>query len=240
MIRQFIYFLTLWLSSCILSNAQVIRFSKYEGELSVEAQRGLYDAILKNYIAYYIKTHDPDSASSGAIDEYLRGLPILDTSQYYAIEFEKMKNLKLHPDYDIYEYKLSVDNAIYSRCKVKQHILPHGYCFSDIHNVPSYLGKGLFAINLKTYEVMLVSGNLYLNDISYFYYSRMLVDFENTYKEFIRIRYYNFDPYDIEMMDNRTISFKTKNYLLNKECVIVVSIDFREGKLLSSWRTKEK
>lgn len=184
----------------------------------------MYRDILKNFYIYYIKNNEPIyPGGEGAIQNYLDNTPLIDTSSYYSLTFNENTSLKFDTSFVLYEFHLSVDEMLISRAK------EYGInLLSPITNVPKYYGNGLIAINKKTFRVLFLSGYLFLNDMSSVYYEKLKNDYRNNIIDYIKLRYFNYAPYEININEDGWVYFKSRNYIVGKETEFKIKITTKD------------
>lgn len=196
--RRFIYFAFLIISGSLCGWAQQTLPSR-QGYDAVT----IYNAVVKNLVVYanYRMIHDnSDRILSGRFspDLFAHSNPILDTGQYYImnlkeanISFPDSNYILLHFDFSFMRYRYSKFDSADSGWETFIGTRSNPLWYSPL------MTRGLVAVNRLNGDFLFVSGRLFLNRTTPWYFASGL-NVENM-KKYIEARYFNYQPTNIRM-----------------------------------------
>ena len=142
----------------------------------------------------------------------MANLPILDSNEYYLINCKKRNDIKIG-DTDVYEFSSSMDSFYFEKNK-------YGNLYHFSTSNLKKAGKGLVAFK-KGFGLIFVSGYFFLSDLN------KLIDFSNYKKndwiEYVKIRYFNLDPFDIDSIEDGVYIFKSKISPIEQKYKLTIS-----------------
>ncbi len=193
--------------ACSLAQQQV-----FEHDTSL-AGSIVYRAVVKNmvgYMTYNMLSDNYDIINSGEFSwKYFdEGSVVLDSGQRYRMKVEPAGISFPDSTYILYAFytnRLSYDKWQYADGVAEQVVVARG----GGNRFPVIMNRGLVAVSWDNGRLIFVSGYLFLHDISrYFFEDGVTAD---KVRNYISIRYYNYDPSDIVISaDGTTATFYSR------------------------------